>query len=128
MTKLSKKKAVKYLAAMEDIKKKYITVYDLAQKTGIIENVIQEDLAFFDPMIRLNPTLDLTKCIPGLTKLANKGTSKKVKAPLTTTVAEFVFTNMTVPGGLIDCNCVLSEKQLKELKKIINITLKGMKK
>ena len=138
MQRLSKAKAKRYLEAFKKINKKYITVYDVAQMTGIVEQVIQDDLAYFDPFIRLDPTYDLSAIFPKLNRYAGgatpaaKGASQKGKqnnhAAELPTLGSFVYEHMTMPGGIIDRNISLSLKDLKLLKKIINATIKGMKK
>jgi hypothetical protein len=39
-------------------------------------------------------------------------------------VADFIYKNMTVSGGIIDRNLELDNQQLKDLKKLINKTIK----
>jgi hypothetical protein len=128
MTKLSKVKAQKYLQALLTIKKKYVRIYDLSQKTGTKEAVIREDLAFFDPMIRMEEGYDVRSLQTKLTKYGatpKKTAKAKEKLPK---LGDFIYEKMTLPGGIIDSNMNLSTKDLKMLKKIVNETLKGMKK
>ncbi|MDD3383754.1 MAG: hypothetical protein PHX46_02970 [Bacilli bacterium] len=133
MAKLTKVKARKYLIIIQKLKKKNITINDIAMSIGIRDSVIREDLAYFDPIIRLDEKYNVATLINPLEKLINtKSPSKKhIKKSKVKTIYEgigdFVYKNMTIPGGIINRNAILNEKQLKDLKKLINEELRQMK-
>lgn len=129
--KFQKERFQRYLTAMTQWKKNAMWVQDLSSASGIFEDVIQDDLSQFDPLIRLFPDYDVKGLLPILeTKLTSvtKKTKSRVKKPLRyESVSEFVSAEMTIPGGLVDRSVQLNEKQLKELRKIINYQLKSQK-
>lgn len=133
MAKLTKVKAKKYLLIMQKLKRKNITINDIAMSIGIIDSVIRDDLAYFDPIIRLDESYNVATLIASLEKFINtksnaKTSVKKSKVRLIYDgVGDFVYKNMTIPGGIINRNASLNEQQLKDLKKIVNDELKQIK-
>ncbi|MCK9198995.1 MAG: hypothetical protein M0P49_05275 [Bacilli bacterium] len=133
MAKLTKVKAKKYLLIMQKLKRKNITINDIAMSIGIIDSVIRDDLAYFDPIIRLDESYNVATLIAPLEKFINtksnaKTSVKKSKVRLIYDgVGDFVYKNMTIPGGIINRNASLNEQQLKDLKKIVNDELKQIK-
>lgn len=129
VAKLSKEKARKYNDALTSIKKKYITVYDLSQATGIKERFLREDLAYFDPMIRLDQGYDIRPLLPKIAKYAKPRKPRKSKEtePLPD-LGAFIYDRMTLPGGIFDRDAQLDIKQLRLMKRIINEKIRGMKK
>lgn len=133
MAKLTKVKAKKYLLIMQKLKRKNITINDIAMSIGIIDSVIRDDLAYFDPIIRLDESYNVATLIAPLEKFINtksnaKMSVKKSKVRLIYDgVGDFVYKNMTIPGGIINRNASLNEQQLKDLKKIVNDELKQIK-
>lgn len=133
MAKLTKVKAKKYLLIMQKLKRKNITINDIAMSIGIIDSVIRDDLAYFDPIIRLDESYNVATLIAPLEKFINtksnaKTSVKKSKVRLIYDgVGDFVYKNMTIPGGIINRNASLNEQQLKDLKKIVNDELKRIK-
>lgn len=120
--------------AMSKWKRKFMTVYDLSQVLGIVEDVLRDELATFDPIIRIMPDYDILPLKLTLQELLfgkrPLGTTKKrkvVEVPYKT-VAEFVTKEMTIPGGMIDRSRKLTEKQLKTLRTVLNYELKHIKK
>ncbi|MEA4821518.1 MAG: hypothetical protein VB122_04735, partial [Erysipelotrichales bacterium] len=63
MAKLTKVKAKKYLLIMQKLKRKNITINDIAMSIGIIDSVIRDDLAYFDPIIRLDESYNVATLI-----------------------------------------------------------------
>ncbi len=133
MAKLTKVKAKKYLLIIQKLKRKNITINDIAMSIGIIDSVIRDDLAYFDPIIRLDESYNVATLIAPLEKFINtksnaKTSVKKSKVRLIYDgVGDFVYKNMTIPGGIINRNASLNEQQLKDLKKIVNDELKQIK-
>ena len=129
--KFQKERLLRYVSGMKSWKKKTMWVQDLSLLSGIFEDVIQEDLSQFEPLVRLFPDFDVMILLPLIeTKLIpqNKKTKIKPKKPLRyETVTDFILSEMTIPGGMVDRNDQLSDKQLKELRKIIAFQLKSQK-
>ena len=126
---LTKSRAKLYLEGLLKAKRKHINTYDLAQTIGIVEDFIRDELSFLEPMVRLDQDFNLMELVPQLeAMLAEKVERKKpsVKAKTTNyqSIAEFVYKNMTVSGGIIDQAFDLDDQQLKDLKKLVNDAIK----
>jgi hypothetical protein len=127
---LTKSRAKLYLEGLLKAKKKHINTYELAQSVGILEDFIRDELSFIEPMVRLDLDFNLMELVPQLeTMLTLKGERKRVsnKAEKINylSIADFVYKNMTVSGGIIDRNLELDNQQLKDLKKLVNKTIKN---
>lgn len=115
-------------------KRKFMTMFDLSQTLGIVEDVLRDELATFDPIIRIVPDYDILVLKPVLFELLYGkrpiGATKKRKAPDLPykTVAEFVNKEMTNAGGMVDHSMRLTDKQLKTLRSIVSAELKKAKK
>lgn len=125
---LTRERALKYISIMEEWSKEEMKVKDLAFKVGIYEDVIANELANFDPLIRLYPDYNILQILPELKKKyqikKRKQSAVTIKADEYTSVADFVYKNMTMPGGIIDPNISLDKEQLKILRKLANQELK----
>jgi NADH/NAD ratio-sensing transcriptional regulator Rex len=113
---------------------KYVTAEMLSQWIGIYPDVINEALSLFNPVVTLDVSFNLLELLPDIGQhLGNEKPIrvKKVKpsrAPLAYgSFAEFVYQKMTI-AGIVDKNIVLSEKDLKLAKKLIQVELKSRKK
>jgi NADH/NAD ratio-sensing transcriptional regulator Rex len=126
---LTKSRAKLYLEGLLKAKKKHINTYELAQSVGILEDFIRDELSFIEPMVRLDLDFNLMELVPQLeSMLSHKVEPKRVKTKSSgvnyLSIADFVYKNMTVSGGIIDRNLELDNQQLKDLKKLINKTIK----
>jgi hypothetical protein len=126
---LTKSRAKLYLEGLLKAKKKHINTYELAQSVGILEDFIRDELSFIEPMVRLDLDFNLMELVPQLeTMLTLKGERKRVSHKADEinylSIADFVYKNMTVSGGIIDRNLELDNQQLKDLKKLVNKTIK----
>lgn len=127
---LTKSRAKLYLEGLLKAKRKHINTYDLAQSVGILEDFIRDELSYIDPMVRLDLDFNLMDLVPSLeamltSKVERKKASSKVEAKNYLSIADFVYQNMTVSGGIIDRNLELDNQQLKDLKKLVNKTIKS---
>jgi hypothetical protein len=126
---LTKSRAKLYLEGLLKAKKKHINTYDLAQSVGILEDFIRDELSYLDPMIRLDLEYNLMDLIPALetmlsTKVERKRSSISTKNQEYQSIADFIYKNMTVSGGIVDRNLDLDNQQIKDLKKLVNKTIK----
>ena len=125
---LTRERALKYISIMEDWSSSEMNVKDLALNVGIYEDVIANELANFDPLIRLYTDYNILQILPELKKkyqTKRRGQSAvTIKADEYTSVADFVYQNMTMPGGIVDPNIILDKEQLKILRKLVNQELK----
>ena len=122
----------KYLNAIVKMNKKYITTERLSKVVGIYPEVIDETLSYFEPMLAMDPEYNLMELVPTLKKFVNEKEEERsstlVRKPAIKkndweqfdSVSDFIYKRMTFTGGLLDRNVVLSDKDLKILKRLIS--------
>ena len=127
---LTKEKARKYLRIISN--KKHLTFHELSLEVGIMEDILREQLSVFDPMVRMFEEYDVVDLIPMIeeylvpTKVMPKRTVTAKKNAYES-IGEFVYANMTVPGGIVDRGVELNLSQLKALRKLVNAEIKEKK-
>ena len=120
----------KYLNAILKLNKKYVTTERLSKVVGQYPEIINEQLSFFLPTINMDPEYNLMELVPTLKKYINEQEENKTlinKAPSIKkkdleryeSINDFVYKKMTSVGGLLDRNIVLSDNDLRILKKLI---------
>lgn len=135
---MNKTLAKKYQKAISSIKNKYVTVERLSHVFGRYPDIIAEELSFFDPLIRMDISYNVKDLLPVIEEYLSQMEASKDKKEHQTTikkkmvleydsVADFVYKKMTV-GGLVDRNIVLSDTDLRILKKIIGSELAARRK
>lgn len=122
----------KYLNALIKMNKKYVTSERLSKVVGIYPEIINEHLSFFEPTLMMDPEYNLMELIPALKKfviekeeersstLIKKPAIKKQTLEQYDSVSDFIYKRMTLVGGLLDRNVVLSDTDLRVLKKLIS--------
>lgn len=122
----------KYLNALLKMNKKYVTTERLSKVVGIYPEIINETLTYFEPMLAMDPEYNLMELVPTLKKFVidkeEERSNALVKKPVVKkndweqfeSVSDFIYKRMTFTGGLLDRNVVLSDKDLKILKKLIS--------
>lgn len=119
----------KYLSAMQKIKAKYITAERLSKVVGQYPEIINENLSYFDPMIKMDPSADLLELVPAIKQYINDLEEKKepvVRKEIVTkkelggfeSINDFIYQKMTF-GGMMNKEAYLNDKDLKILKKLI---------
>ena len=68
MTAPKKSNIKKYVTIIKSSKDKYITVDDLSRMIGIYQDIIQNDLSYFDPMIKIDTNFDILTILSDLQK------------------------------------------------------------
>ena len=121
----------KYLSALTKIKAKYVTAERLSKVVGIYPEIINEQLSYFEPTLMMDPEYNLMELVPTLKKfviekeeeksstLIKKPAIKKQTLEQYDSVSDFIYKRMTLVGGLLDRNVVLSDTDLRILKKLI---------
>lgn len=121
----------KYLYGITKLNKKYVTSERLSRVVGIYPEVINENLSYFEPMLKMDPEFNLMELVPTLKKFLvdqeeNKALVKSQKIAIRKkdvekydSINDFVYKKMTSVGGLLDRNIVLSDTDLRILKKLI---------
>lgn len=122
----------KYLNAIIKLNKKYVTSDRLSKVVGVYPEIINENLSYFQPTLMMDPEYNLLELVPTLKKfIIDKEENKSstlVRQPSIhkkhleqyESINDFVYKKMTSVGGLLDRNVVLSDTDLRVLKKLIN--------
>ncbi len=121
----------KYLNAILKMNKKYVTSERLSKVVGIYPEIINEHLSYFEPTLMMDPEFNLMELVPSMKKyvvekeeeksstLIKKPAIKKQTLEQFDSVSDFIYKKMTLVGGLLDRNVVLSDTDLRILKKLI---------
>jgi hypothetical protein len=121
------------LAPLRKSPKKVVTLDMLSRMVGLYSDVLADDLEYFAPLVRMDPSLNLKDIVPQLEAYvadeeAVKATEPKVKRVVATqkelsqypTISSFVYAKMTSAGGLVDPSNKLSDQDLHILKKLVD--------
>ncbi len=134
---MNKTLAKKYLSSIKNYKKKYLTSETLSRINGIYPEIISSELSYFEPMLAMDPSYNLKDLIPQIEDyIASLEASKekvkhfeaKKESKKYNGVTDFVYKKMTVVNGLVDKSIVLSDEDLKVLRKLVNEELANRKK
>lgn len=121
----------KYLSGLTKLNKKYVTSERLSRVVGIYPEIINEHLSYFEPMLKMDPEYNLMELVPTLKKFLveqeeNKALVKTHQVSIKKkdyeryeSINDFIYKKMTSVGGLLDRNIVLSDTDLRVLKKLI---------
>ena len=128
--------AKKYLKAIKACKQKHVTCDLLSKEVGIYPDIIANDLSFFNPIIPMDSDFELREIYEPLKQFVEehdqvRKVPRKLSALAKTkykSVNDFVFQKFVVGGGLIDRNIILSDEDLKELKRVVSNDIKLRKK
>ena len=132
------KELKKYLQGMAKLPKaKYITSERLSRIVGIYPEVINENLSYFDPMVKMDYEFNLLELVPQMKKFIEAKEAKRAPTPKPIVVKkdeidlydnyfDFIYKKLTY-GGMIDKSVELSDKDLKILKKLISEELANRK-
>lgn len=121
----------KYLNGLLSIKKKYVTSERLSRVVGHYPEDINETLSYFEPTIKMDPEFNLLELVPAMKKyivdqeenktpLIRSESIKKKDLEKYESINDFIYKKMTSVGGLLDRNIVLSNQDLRILKKLVN--------
>ena len=121
----------KYLNGVLKVNRKYVTSERLSKVVGIYPEIINETLSYFEPTIKMDPEYNIMELVPALKKYLieqeeNHGPSVSRKPAIHKkdlekyeSINDFIYKKMTSVGGLLDRNIVLSDNDLRVLKKLI---------
>ncbi len=121
----------KYLSGLLKLNKKYVTSERLSKYVGVYPEIINEHLSYFEPTLGLDPEFNLMELVPNMKKFLvdkeeNRGPVvnkvpivKKAQVEQYESINDFVYRKMSM-GGLLDRNVVLSDTDLKILKRLIS--------
>jgi len=139
MEKPTKAEVTRILGALRRSKKKVVDLESLSRLMGRYPDVLADTLAYFEPMIRMDPSIDVRDLVPEMERyldepLKVKPSKPKKMAVRKTAVAQysslgdFVYRKMTSVGGLVDPTIVLSDEDLRILEKLIEAETKKRRK
>ena len=66
MAKPTKAEVKRILGALRRSKKKFVTLEALSRLVGLYPDVLAETLAYFEPMIRMDPSINTRDLVPAL--------------------------------------------------------------
>ncbi len=132
MAKPTKAEVKRILGALRRSKKKFVTLEALSRLVGLYPDVLAETLAYFEPMIRMDPSINARDLVPALEEylkepmkpVASNPKPKKIaiskkKLAEYSSIADFVYKKMTNVGGLVDTSKKLSDEELRILEKLV---------
>jgi hypothetical protein len=104
----------------------------LSKKIGIVGDVINNDLAYFDPLIKFDLNYNYKDLLDQLEehiknyeetkqKPRNIRPVQKKELDQFESIADFIYQKMTIgTSGIIDQNRELTDRELRALKRLIN--------
>ena len=119
----------KYLNGLIKINRKYVTAERLSKYVAVYPEIINEHLSYFEPTLKMDPEFNLMELVPTIKQYINEQEENKtlVKKPIIKkkdidkyeSINDFIYKKMTSVGGLLDRNAVLSDTDLRILKKLV---------
>lgn len=121
-----------YARALRSFNRKYVTLEMLSKKTGRVPSVITDDLVYFNPLIKFDTNFNYLDLLPALEEhiAIYEETQQKPReiVPVTQkeldeyeSIGDFIYKKMTIGNsGMIDQNRVLTDRELRALKRLIN--------
>ena len=120
------------LAPLKKTPKKVITLDMLSRMVGLYSDVLSDDLEYFAPLVRMDPSLNLKDLLPQLEAYVSQEEAVKATAPKPKrivasqkelaqfpNIASFIYAKMTSAGGLVDPSQKLSDEDLHLLRKLV---------
>jgi len=124
------------LSVLKKKNKKFVSLDMLANWVGFYPDVVADDLCFFEPMIRMDSSVNMNDLIPLIEDYIAKKEKPKTLAPkekriVTKTeevleygsVGDFVYRKMTDSGGLVSPSATLSDRDLRLLQKVVKMEI-----
>ena len=132
----------KFLAGLRSYKnKKYVSCDMLSKKVSLYPDIIADELSYFDPMIRMDPSKNLLELVPDMEAYLDELEAERAKEPHPKrqvaskqemdgypNIASFVYDKMTGVGGLVDKSVTLDDHDLYVLKKLVDREMDRRKK
>lgn len=142
VTKPSKNTIRRIISALAGTRRKVVTLYDLSNLIGVYPDVLGDTLAYFYPLIRLDPDYnirDLGEKFREYLATPLEPNKKKAVVPRKDTVAstelkgysstmDYIYKKLTSVSGLIDASIVLTDHDLRLMMKLIERDRRRLKK
>lgn len=120
------------LSALKKKNKKYVTIDMLSKWVGVYPDVLADDLVFFEPLIRMDPSINMNELVPAIEAYFaedKKEESKEPKPKRVTakkkdlleyeSIGDFVYKKMAGAGGLVSPSTSLSDQDLAILARLV---------
>lgn len=119
--------------------KKVVTIDVLNAYVILKEDIILDELSFFEPLIRLTPSFNIRRIEKEINneiirlknnkkeKNKSKTVNKRKKIDSYDTLLDFIEQKMLLPGGIIDVSYTFTLDDLKALRKVVNKNIKEWK-
>lgn len=120
------------LSALKKKNKKYVTIDMLSKWVGVYPDVLADDLVFFEPLIRMDPSINMNELVPAIEAYLaedKKEESKEPKPKRVTakkkdlldyeSIGDFVYKKMAGAGGLVSPSTSLSDQDLAILARLV---------
>ena len=141
MNKPTKAEVKRILGALKRSNKKFVSLESLSRLVGLYPDVLAETLSYFEPMIRMDPSINTRDIAPAMEEYLKEpikpvkagpkpkkiAVSKKEVAEYSS-IADFVYKKMTNVGGLVDTSRKLTDEELRLLEKLIQREIQRRKK
>jgi hypothetical protein len=138
MPEIKKTDIEKVVSALRKSSRKFLSLEGLSSLIGLYPDVLGSELAFFNPTIMMDPSVNVKDLLPTLEAyLAEKenASAKRPKRVVATakdlneysSVADFAYKRLTTAGGLIDSSIRLSDHDLRVLQKLVAKEVKSRK-
>ena len=117
--------------------RKYVTIETLSKWVGVYSDVLADDLVYFEPLIRMDPSINLNDLVPAIEAfLADEAKGKEEEEPIEevkpkrqiakkkelleySSIGDFVYKVMAGAGGLVSPSSSLSDHDLHVLAKLV---------
>jgi len=141
-SKLNISRLKRSFALLKKKNKKYVTLEMLSKWVGVYPDVLANDLVYFAPMLRMDPTINLSELMPKIeaylleeSNKSKKTSENKVKRIIAKkkevaeykSVSDFVYKKMAGPGGLVSPSTSLSDHDLHVLEILVKNEVKSRK-
>ena len=142
MAKPSKNTIRRIISALAGTRRKVVTLYDLSNLIGVYPDVLGDTLAYFYPLIRLDPDYNVrdlgekfreylaTPLEPNKKKasVARKDTVASAEFKGYSSTMDYIYKKLTSVSGLIDTSIVLTDHDLRLMMKLIERDRRRLKK
>ena len=139
MDKPTKAEVQRILGALRRSKKKVVGLDALSRLMGRYPDVLCDTLSYFEPMIRMDPSINVRDLVPAMQSYLDEPLKPKSDKPRKvgvrktevakySSLGDFVMRKMTSVGGLVDPTIALSDEDLRVLEKLIEAEYKKRRK
>ncbi len=123
--------------------KKYVTLDMLARWVGLYSDVLADDLVYFNPLVRMDPSINMMDLLPNiesyLLEIDQQNEEKRLSNPPRQVVrkkelqeyrsiGDFIYHKMAGAGGLISPAATLSDHDLHLLQALVKREIAKRKK